>query len=136
MKLFVPLLLAFVSGFLLHMFVFSDVLPQTFIPARPSSTTTKKTEPTPEFAQSMVYTEYKNRAFNPKTIVSKRGNHIKIRNVDATEKMWLVSDAPFLSTPRAYGESEEIDVVPTEAGTFMVRNKLHEGPTLTVIVKP
>lgn len=136
MKKTIPLGIAFAAGFLLHMFVFSDVLPQTFIPARPSSTNAQKTQPTPEFAQSMVYTEYKNRAFSPKTIVSKRGNHIKIRNMDQTEGMWLVSDASFLSTPRAYGESEEIDVVPTVAGTYTVTNKLREGPTLTVIVKP
>lgn len=140
MKLFIPVLLAFVAGFAAHLFLFSDLVPNSLFPMRPSAVNTARTGatiPTPEFAKSAVYIEYKRGTFTPTTAVSKVGNRIVIRNMDPDVTMWLdLPDANFLKTTRPYGLSEQIDVVPQTSGTYMVRNKTHEGATFTIIIKP
>lgn len=138
MKRALSLIAAFAAGFAVHMFLFTDLVPSSIYPTQPSSTiqATGAPAPTSEFSRSVIYIEYKNGRFNPSRAVSKVGNRIVVRNMDAEEKMSLDSDAVFLTTPRPYGLSEQIDVVPRESGTFTVRNKEHESAQFTVVVKP
>lgn len=142
MKRFLPLGFAFMAGFAVHMFFFSDLLPDVIVPNRPAAAKAKQNEapvPTSPFAKSTVYIEFKDNAFRPKTAVSKIGNHILIRNMDPKQTMQLestASDAGFLKTPRPYGLSEQIDVVPRVSGTFKVFNKETPEASFTVIIKP
>ncbi len=142
MKRALPIVFAFAAGFVVHMFMFSDFLPNSLFPNRPAAAKKKAGEatvPTPEFAKSTVYIEYKNRQFNPKTAVSKVGNHILIRNMDPKELMQLdtnASDAAFFKSVRPYALSEQIDVVPRTSGTFKVINKEYPEASFTVIIKP
>lgn len=139
MKKYIPLLLVFISGFVVHMFLFSDLLPESLFPTTPSTIKKEQigaTIPTPQFGTSAIYIEYKNGSFRPKSAVSKVSNHILIRNMDPKEAMWLESDAEFLKTTRPYGLSEQVDITPKKDGTYIVKNKLHEGSQFTVIIKP
>ncbi|MBI1863164.1 hypothetical protein HYS00_03520 [Candidatus Microgenomates bacterium] len=136
---FVLFVIIFAAGFAVHMFFFSDVLPNALFPVQPSTVKTSGSGaaiPTPEFGKSSVYIEYKNGTFSPKTAVSKVNNHILIRNMDSTDAMWLDSTAEFLRTSRPYGLSEQVDVIPSKAGTYTVSNKLKDNVFFTVIVKP
>lgn len=142
MKKTVPILVSFIGGFLVHMFLFSDLLPDSAFPNRPAAAKSAQTGaaiPTPEFAKSMVYIEYKDGKFTPRIAVSKVGNHILIRNMDPKKTMYLDSDASgaaFFKTTRPYGLSEQIDVVPQKSGTFKATNKENTDASFTVIVKP
>jgi hypothetical protein len=138
-KHILPTALAFSAGFLVHMFLFSDVLPATYFPTKPTAVRKADTGaiiPTPEFAKSSVYIEYANGSFTPKTALSKVGNHIVVRNMDRDERMFLDSDTDYIKTPRPYLLSEQIDVVARKSGTFVVKNKLREGAQFTIIIKP
>lgn len=134
-----PIVLAFGAGFGVHMFFFTDFVPSSIMPAKPSSlkaSVSGAPQPTSEFAKSVVYVEYKDGRFNPTRVVSKVGNRIIVRNADSEEKMWLESDGGVIKTVRPYGLSEQVDVVPRIAGTITVKNKVNEGASFTVVIKP
>lgn len=137
------LILVFTLGFLVHAFFFPDFLYNGLRQAlniyNPQSAkllgvqTEKNTQPQYQF---MTYVNYNNGRFDPASVTIKRSYYLAITNMSKKEQMWLVSDHPLLNTKRGYAESERLQTILYEVGSYKVSNKLSPGPLLNVIVVP
>jgi len=133
-RFWIFLLFTFVAGFFVHALFFPQFLPQI-------KTTSAKNEleknPAGGNSDAGLYTyiNFDGDNFSVPYVAIKTGFYIAITNKSKSKLMWLESENSLLRTNRGYGESERLETILYEKGTFEVYSKLNPDAKLTVVVK-
>ncbi len=134
-------ILIFATGFVTHMLVFPDFIPQYSQSIQRSfknvlGVETQKKDQSVQRADPLeIVVVYKDGDFAPSQIIIPVTRYIEIQNASKTELMWLVSDNKLLNTDRGYGQGEQLRAQLNDKGTFFVKNKLEPQHSLIITVK-
>lgn len=127
----------FALGFFTHALFFPDVLVNGF--ADVSAIVVPNTSPTPGGQDVnntfMTKITYNNKRFSRHSLVIPIESYVQIENQSETDRMWLVSNNPLLTTPRGYSYTEQILVRLDHRGTFVVQDKNNPREQIVITVK-
>jgi hypothetical protein len=133
-------ILFFAFGFFTHAFFFSEVLSNGIADIIPNNLSTESLigAPTPAQKESNAFLTnitFDGDRFSRHNITIEVGSYLVITNTSKEKLMWLLSNTPLLSTPRGYGESEQIRVRMDTRGQFVVADKNNPQEKLIITVK-
>lgn len=136
MRTVVYVLIIFSLGFLVHAFFFPNFLYKGLSPIKGIVLgINDKNSVNEAFNYSFLnYVNFSDGQFDKREITIRKGDYIIITNKDNKQLMWLMSDNPFLSTPRGYGLGEEVRTILNNVGTLTVVNKMNRSQMLTIHV--
>lgn len=124
----------FTAGFFAHALFFPN-----FIPAiQNTSAVQKENNPnTGNGTESSLFTHiaYDGSAFSAQRVIIQNGYYIAITNTSKDKLMWIASDYPGLETKRGYGQSERLELILYQKGSYVVADKLNRNATFTLIVE-
>lgn len=134
-KAFLALIVGFTSGFLVHAYFFPDVLSNGII-FTPENLLSNEVSPTPN-DQRQLFTNitYNGEKFSRSNVTIGTGDYITVTNDSPDKPMWLMSNVPALSTPRGYGESEQVKSRMDTKGQFIIKDKNNPSEQVIITVK-
>lgn len=136
MKLLLALIFGFLTGFLVHAFVFPDLLANGIIVPSAEELLSNEVKPTtadaPESADMAI--TFDGTKFSRNNITMGVTRYISITNESESNLMLLTSNEKLLKTPRGYGYKERVFARMDTKGTFTV-HEVGSGATMVITVK-
>ena len=125
----------FLLGFFVHAYIFPDLFSQSGGLDNAKNKVLGQKEEKSEQEKSLTISSYKNGSFHPSKIWMKKGYYVGIQNEDEEKLMWLESENPDLSTVRGYGFGEQLRILLSKEGSYIVNEK-ESGTSLVIVVQP
>lgn len=127
----------FIAGFLMHAFVFPDMLSNGIADVQQIAIPDTKTQNESNGTQDEQFTKitFDGDRFSRNNVTVGFTRYIQIINDNESKLMWLVSDVPELTTKRGYGYKEAIQTQFNKKGQFVIINKNNPQEKLVVTVK-
>lgn len=129
-------ILFFALGFLTHALFFPEFLANglSSVVPDPVVNTSVQTQ-TNENNAFMTNIDFDGENFSRHNITIEVGSYLTITNTSNDKLMWLFSNNKQLTTPRGYGQSEQIKVRMDERGAYAVIDKNNPQEKLIITVK-